>query len=109
MATSKWGAFVRRSYKLTLGVGLLTSFAACTGEFGPPMGRSDRPGGSPTTTGGPGATGPGTSGGTTGGTTTGGTMGPSGLLGLPPAVTPAARIHKLTAVEFTNSVHDLLG
>jgi len=50
-----------------------------------------------------------TGGATTGGTTTGGTMGPSDLLGLPPAMTPTAHLHKLTTMEFANSVHDLLG
>jgi hypothetical protein len=34
---------------------------------------------------------------------------PSSLLGLPGGDLPIARLHKLTATEFANSVHDLLG
>src|SRR5882672_11441397 len=118
MATSSRGLFVVREYSnlaahrprslgrralaSALGLGLLASLAACQGEIGTPMGRAGTTGGSPATTGGSGATtGPGgtgtggvTGGATTGGTTTGGTMGPSDLLGLPPAMTPTAHLHK---------------
>ena len=34
---------------------------------------------------------------------------PSSLLGLPAGSNPTAHLHKLTATEFANSVHDLLG
>jgi hypothetical protein len=42
------------------------------------------------------------------GTGTSGTGGPSGLLNLPGGAEPIARLHKLTAAEFANSVGDLL-
>jgi hypothetical protein len=49
--------------------------------------------------------------GTAGGTATGvaGTGGPSARLNLPGGDEPIARLHKLTAAELTNSLHDLLG
>src|SRR5258706_1774238 len=113
LAARRPGPGCYRALASALGLGFLASLAACQGEIGTPMGRGNTTGGSPATTGGPGATtGPGgtttgsmTGGATTGGTTTGGGSG----LGLPPAMTPTARLHKLTTMEFANSLHDLLG
>src|SRR5258706_16279007 len=79
--------FSNQSLAAGLGVWLLASLAACTGKIGGTVSRGDAPGASSTTTSGPGAT-------------TGGAMGPSALPGLPPAMTPPARLHKLTAGEF---------
>ena len=85
---------------LTFGVG-------CTGQVS---------GANPTGAGTGATAGASTSMGTAGaGTTTGAagaattTAGPSSLLGLPGGSEPLARMHKLTAAEFANSVHDLLG
>jgi uncharacterized protein DUF1592/uncharacterized protein DUF1588/uncharacterized protein DUF1595/uncharacterized protein DUF1585/uncharacterized protein DUF1587 len=86
---------------LTFGVG-------CTGQV---SGTSPTGGGAGTTTGAAGAsTSMGTAGATAGGAGVGTTTaGPSSLLGLPGGDEPLARMHKLTAAEFANSVHDLLG
>jgi hypothetical protein len=85
---------------LTFGVG-------CTGQV---SGTSPTGAGASSATGAAGAT---TSTGTAGTGTAGAgmatTTGPSGLLGLPGGSEPLARMHKLTAAEFANSVHDLLG
>ncbi len=61
---------------------------------------------------GPGGPGPGPGGSGGGPSGSGGNPGngtPSGLLGLPGGDLPTPHLHKLTATEFANSVHDLLG
>ncbi|HSZ83169.1 MAG TPA: DUF1592 domain-containing protein, partial [Polyangia bacterium] len=90
------------SARATLLATALTFGVGCTGRF------------SGTSAGATGAAGASSSTGTAGaGTTTGAagaaTAGPSSLLGLPGGAEPVARMHKLTAVEFANSVQDLLG
>jgi len=94
--------YVSVSARATLLATALTFGVGCTGRF--------------SGTGATGAAGASSSTGTAGaGTTTGAagvgtaTTGPSSLLGLPGGAEPVARMHKLTAVEFANSVQDLLG
>ena len=89
---------------------LLTS--ACAGQVGGGAASGTAGAGSTPT----GAAGAGTPTGTGVGTGTGtgtagatSTTGPSSLLGLSGGAEPLARMHKLTAAEFANSVHDLLG
>jgi hypothetical protein len=79
------------------GLAVLGSFGACTADIGSPG------------SGGPGnaAGGSGAAGGNS--TGAGAPNGPSSMLGLVPGPAPAARLHKLTTVEFANSLHDLLG
>jgi hypothetical protein len=68
------------------------------GAAGGPGTAGGGPAGGPAGAGGPGAAG------------TNGAATPSSLLRLPAGAAPAAaRLHKLTAAEFANSVHDLLG
>jgi hypothetical protein len=92
------------SMKVTAAI-LVASCAAaigCTGKIGSPGG-DENPGlGAPGSPGNPGGTGtPGI------GTGTGGTTGTGGITVDP--TQPVAHLHKLTASEFANSVHDLLG
>jgi Protein of unknown function (DUF1592)/Protein of unknown function (DUF1588)/Protein of unknown function (DUF1595)/Protein of unknown function (DUF1585)/Protein of unknown function (DUF1587) len=84
--------------------------AACTGQIASGHGQASGPGAGGASATGQSGTGP--SGGATGaagGGPAAPTTGPSSLLGLPSGAAPTARLHKLTAAEFTNSVHDLLG
>ncbi|HEX4405758.1 MAG TPA: DUF1592 domain-containing protein [Polyangia bacterium] len=84
----------------------LTFGVACTGQV---SGAGATGAGATTGTAGA-STSTGTAGATTGAAGAGApTAGPSSLLGLPGAAEPLARMHKLTAAEFANSVHDLLG
>jgi hypothetical protein len=87
----------------------------CAGQVGGGVGS---PGGAGAGAGG--SSGPGSgAGGSTAGTGTAGVTGsatgagggsaPSSLLNLPGGAAPAAHLHKLTAAELTNSLHDLLG
>src|SRR5450432_1795761 len=93
-------AWLRAPLSKRLGAAVLVAScalgAACTAEIDGSMGKhgsSASPGGTT-----PGGGGSGTS-----------TPGAPGELSLPGGDAPVARMHKLTASEFANGVHDLLG
>src|SRR6185369_13962223 len=83
---------------------VLALVAGCTGTIGESKGH---PGSNGAPTSGPtgsGSTGSGSTGSGSTGTGAGGSTGTGG-----PLTQPVASMHKLTVVEFTNSLHDLLG
>jgi len=90
------------SLRVAIGATLL---CGCSGEIGPSNGGPGGPGsvmGGGPPTGGPPMGGP--AGGGSGGSPSG-----AGLLNLPSGPLPTNGLHKLTAWEFANSLHDLLG
>jgi hypothetical protein len=90
----------------------LSGNLACVGEIGgsgPSYGTAPATGQGPTGPGAGGSTAQTGAGGTTGPTGSGGSTGQTGTGGSTPATEPVARIEKLTAAQFANSVHDLLG
>lgn len=85
---------MRTSHPLLSGCLCLIALCACTGEIGGSgshASNASEPSGH------------------AGGTGTGAPDGPAALLDLPSGAPVSARLHKLTAAEFANSVHDLLG
>src|SRR6185295_5200235 len=92
----------QRSLHLAL---VLALVAGCTGTIGESKGHPGSNGAPTSGSTGSGSTGSGSTGtGTGSGSGTGGSTGTGG-----PLTQPVATMHKLTVVEFTNSLHDLLG